>query len=587
MHIIATALTLFIVGVDPGSAVFPLLKIGQGCRAAAMGESFTGLSNDASTIYWNPAGLAGVAGNQFALSHQEWFEGIKDEVGHAALSLGPGALGLGLTYSGEPDVRYWDAEQQRFEEFNAWSAILSAGYGWRLSDKFALGAAATGLYQDLKLEKGYGGALDFGASLWPSSRLGIGFAARHLGMMTFGNGFEERLPMEFALGGSYSTGMFNFTLDAVAPALDNNPNVRAGIEFIPVKPLALRLGYRTGPVSLSSLGYSNGLTGGLGVTVGNFGIDYAFVPYGELGLTHRVGLRLAVPPPTTGYLSIVALDVDTRERLAAGLTVSGVYDTTARTDKLVIMQAWPGDGTLRASLDGYQSATKSLSVVAGRRQQDTIMLKRSTADVFGGIYDARTQQPIGGMLAYSGPSSDEVGVPSTPGTFELKGMAPGSYKLEANGPGDEYFAQEAELELMAGKSAKQDFYLWKKGDLLSLEVNFETGRANILAGYYPMLDLAGTVLKQTPSIKKVELAGHTDPRSIVTPEFREKFKDNWALSQGRADAVKKYLVDKFGIAPERIVAEGYADSRPIASNATPEGMAKNRRTELKVLEYEE
>ncbi len=584
----AVALALLLIAADPGTTVFPLLKIGQGCRASAMGESFTGLANDASTVYWNPAGLGVVAGHKFALSHHEWFSGFRDEVGHASLPLGPGALGLGLVYTGQPNVRYWDAEQKKFDEFNAWAATFSAGYGWRLGQNYTLGLAATGMYEDLKPDAGYGttigcvgygGGLDLGATGRLTEGLSLGLAARHLGGVTYGDGFE-RLPAEFALGASYAISMFNLALDAVVPALDANPNIRAGIEFTPVKPLALRLGYRTGPVSLSSLGFANGLTAGLGVSLGNFGLDYAFVPYGELGLTHRVGLRLEVPPPTTGAIGLVVLDAETGQRLPANLALSGACDTTATGDELMLTRVAPGELMVRANLDEYEPLSKTLTVQAGRRTQDTLLLRQLKASISGGVYDAKTGTPIGGKVVYSGTLSGEITIPAATGKYEITSLKKGIYYLEATGPTDEYLPQTCTLKLAAGEKTERDFNLWKKGDLLYLMVNFETGKADILPQFTPDIDRVGLIIKQTPQIKKIELSGHTDPRDIKTPEF----PSNWELSQARADAVKKYLVEKFGIDPNRIVTKGYADTKPIAPNTTPEGMYKNRRTELKILE---
>jgi len=598
MNLMITALTILVLGADPGTAVFPLLKIGQGCRASAMGESFTALSDDASAVYWNPAGLGLVTDHQFDLSHQEWFEGIRDEIGHAAVPLGPGALGLGMAYTGENDVRYWDPEQQKFAEFNAWGAMLTAGYGWRISDMFTVGATATGLYQDIAPDVGavagnvgYGGALDLGATGRITDNLGLGFAARHIGSMTYGQGFEK-LPVEFALGGMYtisgdymtddpaSTWTLNFTLDAVAPALDNSPNVRAGVEFKPIRQLAVRLGYRTGPVSLGDLGYVNGLTGGLGATLGNFGLDYAFAPYGELGMTHRIGLRLEVPPPQHGSEVITVLDAETRLSLDASIAVSGVFDTTALTSELVLTRLVPGAGIARVSLSEYSPAEVAFNVVAGKRGQDTVYLHQLLSNVVGGIYDAKTKLPIGGTLIHSGQAAGRITVPATPGTYAIERVKKGRYYLDASGPSDEYLAQVCTLDLAAGETQKRDFYLWKKGDLLYLMVNFETGKANILPEFDSDIDRAGAIIKQTPQIKKIELSGHTDPRIIRTKEF----PSNWELSQARADAVKKYLVEKFGIDPNRLVTKGYADTKPIASNKTPEGMYKNRRTELRILE---
>jgi outer membrane protein OmpA-like peptidoglycan-associated protein len=69
----------------------------------------------------------------------------------------------------------------------------------------------------------------------------------------------------------------------------------------------------------------------------------------------------------------------------------------------------------------------------------------------------------------------------------------------------------------------------------------------------------------------VEIAGHTD--SLGDPQ------QNRQISQQRAEAVKKFLVDH-GILGERLRAQGYGAAQPIAGNDTPDGRAKNRRVEF-------
>ncbi|TLS69158.1 flagellar motor protein [Mariprofundus erugo] len=74
---------------------------------------------------------------------------------------------------------------------------------------------------------------------------------------------------------------------------------------------------------------------------------------------------------------------------------------------------------------------------------------------------------------------------------------------------------------------------------------------------------------------KIEVAGHSDSTPLDTANNRS----NWELSSARATSVVKALID-FGIEPGRLHASGYADTRPVASNATAEGRAKNRRVEF-------
>ncbi|WP_409771896.1 OmpA family protein [Thermaurantimonas sp.] len=80
-------------------------------------------------------------------------------------------------------------------------------------------------------------------------------------------------------------------------------------------------------------------------------------------------------------------------------------------------------------------------------------------------------------------------------------------------------------------------------------------------------------LKQNPNVR-VEIAGHTDSRGSAAY--------NRALSQNRAKSVIEYLV-KNGINPVRLIAKGYGDTQPVASNDTDEGRQLNRRTELKII----
>jgi outer membrane protein OmpA-like peptidoglycan-associated protein len=105
-------------------------------------------------------------------------------------------------------------------------------------------------------------------------------------------------------------------------------------------------------------------------------------------------------------------------------------------------------------------------------------------------------------------------------------------------------------------------------------VNFELSRSTLTRASLPVLDEAVKVLQQYPTVR-IEISGHTDNTG-----GRET---NMKLSQARADAVKKYLVDH-GIDESRIVTRGAGPDEPIDSNRTREGRASNRRIEFRVLE---
>lgn len=106
-------------------------------------------------------------------------------------------------------------------------------------------------------------------------------------------------------------------------------------------------------------------------------------------------------------------------------------------------------------------------------------------------------------------------------------------------------------------------------------VFFETDKAVIKKASFGLLDDVAKVLRDNPFIKKLRVEGHTD--STGTPE------KNMVLSQARADSVREYLVNQ-GIPSDRLVAEGFGQTKPIADNTTKEGKAKNRRVEFVITE---
>ena len=111
---------------------------------------------------------------------------------------------------------------------------------------------------------------------------------------------------------------------------------------------------------------------------------------------------------------------------------------------------------------------------------------------------------------------------------------------------------------------------------LKLNVEFDYDKADVKAKYHDEIGKLADVLKKYPDIA-VTVEGHTDSRGTD--------KYNLGLSQRRADNVRAYLIDKFGIKGARINAKGYGESRPIADNATDAGRQINRRVEGEI-EYE-
>jgi len=105
------------------------------------------------------------------------------------------------------------------------------------------------------------------------------------------------------------------------------------------------------------------------------------------------------------------------------------------------------------------------------------------------------------------------------------------------------------------------------------KVLFQSGSADFKPETQRILDRVALLLRKYTF--DLYILGHTDSVPIESP----KYPSNWELSGARASAALRYLVVR-GAAPQRLVAAGLADSRPIAGNDTPEGRTRNRRVEF-------
>jgi chemotaxis protein MotB len=106
---------------------------------------------------------------------------------------------------------------------------------------------------------------------------------------------------------------------------------------------------------------------------------------------------------------------------------------------------------------------------------------------------------------------------------------------------------------------------------------FDSGSVAIKPEALPALDRIAAILAQR--ICRLRIEGHTDNVPIHTAQITS----NWELSTARATELVRLLIQRYRFPPERLSAAGYAEYHPIASNATPQGRAQNRRVDLVVL----
>lgn len=113
--------------------------------------------------------------------------------------------------------------------------------------------------------------------------------------------------------------------------------------------------------------------------------------------------------------------------------------------------------------------------------------------------------------------------------------------------------------------------------MVSDNLLFDKGKAELRLQALELLDQIAGLLEQIPNPVSVE--GHTCDIPIST----SRFPSNWELSAARACSVIRYLIDEHGIAPRRLSAAGFADTRPVVPNTSPEARARNRRVDIVIL----
>ena len=158
------------------------------------------------------------------------------------------------------------------------------------------------------------------------------------------------------------------------------------------------------------------------------------------------------------------------------------------------------------------------------------------------------------------------------GTKNVVGGAAGAVGNAAGAVGNAAKGAVGKLgELFSFDKAK--FLGAKLGSSFLLDkVQFATGSATLKPESKAQLDEIAQILKENKTVA-IELQGHTDNTGNAAK--------NTTLSQARAESAKAYLVGK-GVAANRLTAKGYGSSQARASNDTPQGRQKNRRTEMKI-----
>jgi predicted DNA-binding antitoxin AbrB/MazE fold protein len=272
--------------------------IGVGARPLGMGKAGVALSDDANTIFLNPAGLGSINRLLLTSMYTTLMGDVNYMVAGGAFPIGDGStLGLGVINSQVSDIPFFEADGTPAGNggFGSHVGLLSYGYNFgeanstgRLSNSLKnLSLGITGKYfmqtgsggSDAKLATGSGTSIDVGLLYSPRSGISIGLTGQNLlgSKMAYGSGAEIDIPKLIKIGGKAN--FKKFIVAADMDMFDSYSLLHAGIEYRPNKMLAVRAGVDQDAVGEETI---SNMTLGVGFRFEDFQFDYAYHPYSDI-----------------------------------------------------------------------------------------------------------------------------------------------------------------------------------------------------------------------------------------------------------------------------------------------------------------
>jgi len=261
-------------------------------RVMGLDAAYVGIAEGAAALQWNPAGLGMLASPEAGWHHAIGLGGTTGETLIVGVPVGRlGGLAAAADYVDNGSMESRDEVGNLTGHYGAGTVSAALGWGTSVADGLYVGAAARAVRQTLA-ELTYTAVCADAGVLWRLNAipgLSVGAAAANLGS----SGSGSSLASSIRAGASLvrNLGGVNRVLAAVAADIEPGglQRVDFGVEDTIYSRLALRAGYRVNLSGQQLTGLA-GLTAGLGVTFGAFALDYAYLPFGDLGTSHRVGL---------------------------------------------------------------------------------------------------------------------------------------------------------------------------------------------------------------------------------------------------------------------------------------------------------
>lgn len=593
-----------------GTTGAAFLKIGPSARAESMGGAFTATVDDVDASYWNPAGLMQLKRTTIGLSHLEWFQDIRYEyISYASKFDYIGAIGvsLGFLYLGDiPKTLETIGGEYNVSEsggtFGASDLAINLSWAANLGlQQNKIGATVKIINESIDENGAFSVALDVGDQFlvyqtdWYQALIEEHFASRFIpsivavAVKNLGTPlkfFEDNdpLPLNMSLGLAYK--FFNDNLTA---ALDLNYyqveallGIHAGAEYwlrAIIKgeesrqlDLALRAGYRSGYDSTSALG----LALGAGLKYGGLGLDYAYMPFGDLGSTHRLSVKIS-------WGELLKDEIASKPKTVTTKKLSASERELRKTAAELRRQKRKMEG--KTSIKKSDGAKRSLTAVEAKKPQDQEVAKETKSLGADINLDASKQREvvIGKGVVIKGRSSKvnkdliaQITSGQRPKSARIRTRSSSlrrtqkdvirAAKREAEKTNRAFEAVEQAAKKDAGKLNQQ------VANVTRTSIYFAKDSSKLNNRYLFALDKIALSFDKNPG-RTILIHGHAS-----TDE-----KDKQSLAMNRAKTVKEYLVQIKSIPSTKIAIKGFADKQLAKKEINNRTRAQNRRVRVRLI----
>ncbi len=328
------AIRSFAFGREGSSGTSSLFLLGAGTRAVGMGGSFVSIADDASAVFWNPAGLARLSFGELDFSHVTLPEGSEyDFAGLAYPTVKAGSFALGFLRVGTDGIFSRDSRAADLGSTSFSETQFLLAYGYPLLNFLSVGGTFKLYNQSLAGYSANAVGADLGVLVEPYQNLSFGLNTQDVVSSDWQlNSSKESIPKNFKAGASYLV-PFNPNPWGVRVAVDAEKSENATVAW-----------HAGTEVSYRSLFFARGgydrenVTFGVGFVYNRVGLDYAFKPQPEgLSASHRFGFSFRFGP-----------SVGERER--------SIREKQQRTEQEDFLRA------NRARLEEYRSKSETFGV---------------------------------------------------------------------------------------------------------------------------------------------------------------------------------------------------------------------------------